>query len=295
MATEINDLIQDRLKTFLYSERQAEIGGTDGEITFKRVFAAESRIVVVLYRQGWGESSWTRIEREAIRERGHEYGYTFTIFIPLDTPATVPEWLPKAQIWVDLNRWGTKGAATIIEERVREQGGSPQKETVQERAVRLKRQLASEKERKDFLNSEPGLQAALSELDKIAVELNRLVGELKPTFEIEMQRAQLQMNVVGLGFGVKVGFAYKYSNTLDGSLMEISLWKGWPPLPGLYHPWNPEKLESIILHFDVTASKNYIWKFEDPKAHESALSSIEIASYAIHKLLDASHKKNLGK
>ena len=50
LATELNDLLQDRLKTFLYSKRQGEIAGTDGEQTFNKVFGEEARVVVVLCR-----------------------------------------------------------------------------------------------------------------------------------------------------------------------------------------------------------------------------------------------------
>jgi hypothetical protein len=57
LATEINDLLQDRLKTFLYSKKQEELAGTDGEETFNRVFAEKSRVVVVLYRSDWGKTS----------------------------------------------------------------------------------------------------------------------------------------------------------------------------------------------------------------------------------------------
>jgi hypothetical protein len=31
LATQLNDLISDRMKTFLYSERQREIAGRDGQ------------------------------------------------------------------------------------------------------------------------------------------------------------------------------------------------------------------------------------------------------------------------
>jgi hypothetical protein len=55
LASEINDLLSDRYQTFLYSERQKEIAGTDGEIKFKTLFAEEARFIVVLYRDGWGQ------------------------------------------------------------------------------------------------------------------------------------------------------------------------------------------------------------------------------------------------
>ena len=38
IATALNDLLQDRLSTFLYSKRQEELAGTDGEQSFNEIF-----------------------------------------------------------------------------------------------------------------------------------------------------------------------------------------------------------------------------------------------------------------
>ncbi len=80
LATELCDLLQDRMRIFLYSKRQEDLAGTDGEETFNAVFGAQARLVVVLYRKGWGESPWTRIEETAIRNRAYKEG---TISYPL--------------------------------------------------------------------------------------------------------------------------------------------------------------------------------------------------------------------
>ena len=65
LARELNDNLKDKTKTFFYSMRQDKVAGTDGENTFNKVFGSEARVVVVLYRKGWGNSSWTRIEETA--------------------------------------------------------------------------------------------------------------------------------------------------------------------------------------------------------------------------------------
>ncbi len=141
LATQINDLLQDRLQTFLYSKRQEEVAGTDGEKTFNAVFSEQARLVVVLYRNGWGESPWTRMEQTAIRNRAFDKGYEFVIFIPLEDSPSVPKWLPRTQLWMGLERWGVNGAAGVIEARVQELGGAPAVESVEDRAKRLERAL----------------------------------------------------------------------------------------------------------------------------------------------------------
>ena len=55
------------MSTFIYTKNQEEIAGKDGENTFNKVFGEEARVVVVLYRKGWGNTSWKRIEETAIK------------------------------------------------------------------------------------------------------------------------------------------------------------------------------------------------------------------------------------
>ena len=129
-AMQLNDLLQDRVTTFLYSRRQGELAGTDGEKTFNLVFGEQARLVVVLYREGWGETPWTRIEETAIRNRAFDHGYDFVKFIPLDDKPSVPKWLPRTQLWVGLKRWGISGAASVIEARIQELGGETHEESV---------------------------------------------------------------------------------------------------------------------------------------------------------------------
>ena len=89
-ATRLNDLLQDRLSTFLYSKKQEALAGTDGEETFSRVFAEEARVVVIFHRAKWGTTPWTRIEETAIRNRAFQKGYDFTLFIPREEPPKMP-------------------------------------------------------------------------------------------------------------------------------------------------------------------------------------------------------------
>lgn len=51
-AVELADLLADRYKCFVYSKKQEELVGTDGQETFSAVFGEQARCVVVLYRDG---------------------------------------------------------------------------------------------------------------------------------------------------------------------------------------------------------------------------------------------------
>ena len=189
LAHQLNDLLADRITTFIYSKQQELLSGTDGEETFNRVFGHDARFVVILYRDGWGETPWTRIEKTAIRNREHDEGWDFTLFIVLDKSSQIPRYIPKNRLWFDMERWGLEAAAPVIEQRLVELGGEIRNESIGDRAERLKRERLSILERKQYLQSGTALQDARLEFEKIF----RGVKELKP---------QLEDPKTGLLFGI---------------------------------------------------------------------------------------------
>jgi len=98
-AVNLADTLADRYKCFVYSKKQEELVGTDGQETFSTVFGERARCVVVLYRDGWGTTPWTRIEQTAIQNRALRDGWEFLLFIKLTPGATMPKWLPHSYIW----------------------------------------------------------------------------------------------------------------------------------------------------------------------------------------------------
>ena len=154
IATQIEVEFAGRLKVFLYSKKQEQLAGKDGELAFNEVFAKQARLAVVLYRDGWGLSPWTRIEETAIRNRAFHEGWDFTVFINLDDGSRMPEWLPKNRIYVGWTRWGLPGASSVIEARVQERGGSPTIQSLEERAVKVQRQASYAARREEFMRGQ---------------------------------------------------------------------------------------------------------------------------------------------
>ena len=139
LAVDLNERLKDYLTTFICTdrERQEILAGRDGDEALSLAVGKYARTVVVLYRAGWGERGTTNVEATAIRTRALEFGYDFATFIPLDHPSTVPKWLPRNRIWVGLARWGVDHAATVIESRVQEAGGTPKELTATDIAARV--------------------------------------------------------------------------------------------------------------------------------------------------------------
>jgi len=151
VAERLHGLISPAFTSFLYTERQPEIAGRDGELAYNDVFAKQARVVVILSRKGWGDTSFTQYERIAIQNRAYSDGYGFVVLIPMDQPATIPVWIPKNYVWLDYYRFGDQAAAAVIAARIREAGGELHEETPEEMLARANRDLAMQRESKDLL------------------------------------------------------------------------------------------------------------------------------------------------
>jgi hypothetical protein len=298
LATELNDMLQDRLRTFLYSKKQGELAGTDGEKTFNAVFGHEARMVVVLYRSKWGQTPWTRIEETAIRNRAFEEGHDFLKFIPLDEPPTVPKWLPRTQLWVGLKRWGISGAASVIEARVEELGGEPHEETVTERAARLERSLTFRERRKQFLRSSEAVTAADKEFDTLRTELEQLVASVRASassISIELKYAPRQIVMLGLLQGLSINWRRYYGkryygNSLENAYLNVELWDSHPPFQGIIHYEKPNRLDTMDFTFDLLPSDQQCWVSSDSTAR--AFATKDLASFLLKYFMD---KVNLGR
>jgi hypothetical protein len=151
LAFQIHDLISDRLSTFIYSNQQRKLIGKDGVDVLTKVYAEEARVVVILYREGWGTTYWTRAEELAIKNRSLEESADFTIFASLDNQK--PAWLSKSQIWYNMKRFGVKTIADNIETKVNERGGIIRLETTVDQAARLTRAIELKEKIKKYIES----------------------------------------------------------------------------------------------------------------------------------------------
>jgi hypothetical protein len=101
LADEIKLAIDPPLRCFLYARKQEEIAGSDGLDTFRTVFRRDSRLNVVLYRDGWGKTPWTGVEEVAIKDACLRTKYRNLLWVRLDGAAT-PDWLPDTHQQFDL-------------------------------------------------------------------------------------------------------------------------------------------------------------------------------------------------
>lgn len=290
LATRLNDLLALRLKTFLYAQQQKRIGGTDGEQTFNRVFGEEARIVVVLYRAGWGETPFTRIEETAIGNRGFADGYDFALFIPLDSPPAVPKWLPKNRMWVGRERWDDAATAAVIEARVQEAGGELRQETVADSARRLARELDATKRRKQFRESAKGVQAAEHEARRLIDELEKAVqADTGLTFTFERIEGHLRCLLYCEGFHVSVQWRNNAVNSLRDAHLILMLWKGRGVMQGGEYWGQPQHLSETQLEFDGGPDDSPRWR----RNADESYSTADCADFIIRMLIDRVRSERL--
>lgn len=117
-AQAIIDALPAELSCFLFAGRdqQVEIVGEDGLDAFTSVFRDEARLCVVLFRPGWGETPWTRVEEEAMKDRRLAEGLDFLLLVNM-TPGAgqdAPSWFPKWSLWAHFGDLGAEGIAAAI-------------------------------------------------------------------------------------------------------------------------------------------------------------------------------------
>lgn len=262
LAMQLADHFEGRLRVFLYSRKQEQLAGTDGEKSFNDVFGRQARLVVVLYRDGWGQTPWTRIEETAIRNRAFDEGYDFVVFIPLDDRPSVPRWLPRSQLWIGLSRWGVPGAASVIDARVQELGGEPQNESLEAKAGRVERALGYESRRAQYLGSNEGVRGANASFEQLRESLLAAITRIQaaaPSLQLQHKATDRQIAVLSTGPALLIAWRNKYINTLDESHLEASAWNGHPPFPGVRFYEEPSSLGALKLQPDLGLDDGHAW------------------------------------
>jgi hypothetical protein len=295
LVLEIADRVRGRVNpyTFVYTERQSELVGTDGMETLSRLFAQEARVVVVMYREGWGETNWTRIEQDAIRNRAFDQGWDFSIFVILDKPATLPAWLPKTRLQFGFERYGIDGLASVIEERVQDKGGTVHTESVVDYASRLNKENDYKRQKGGWYSSQDGVTQAAEEARRLFGELERISSEITSKFpDVSISFEASYGDRVLYSRGISLGLAWStgmYLNTLEGSYLIVKLFKGRVS----FRPYTlskPELIEDTRYDIDLDRTLRLGWR--EQRGEKRFYTSEQLADALIRHLLDAA--KNRG-
>jgi hypothetical protein len=157
-------------KVFCFPRSQEDVAGTDGMDKFRAAFRSESRIQVVLFRPGWGETPWTRIEQTAIQERCLQHGWRGLFFAMLEG-GKAPAWVPEKEIYIDLAIYSMDEAVGAIKARAQELGSVPRVETALDRAKRAQAAVTFERETRELFSSHQGVNLAREQATNVCSRL----------------------------------------------------------------------------------------------------------------------------
>jgi len=284
LAQQLDQHLQDTMKTFVYANRQEELIGTDGADRFTQIFGQQARTVVVLYREMWGKTRWTRVEERAIKDRAFEEGCDFLSVFPLDDPPGKPVWLPKTRLWGDIRQTGVRGAAAVIEARVRSAGGEVRPQSPGEQASRISEQIGFAKRRNEFLNSEIGVKLANAAADALRAKTQELAESITGTEEamtIEYRQHNPRIwEVFSYGWHLRFLWQSTCVNSLREAFLEVVLSRDPNPFsqqPAL-QPWRGR------FSFDLCPTGDPLWRDEDPDPGWHTCE--KLADYLFRKFLD---------
>jgi hypothetical protein len=278
LALELYARLSESMSVFVYSKKQEELAGTDGLESFRSVFRHDSRLVVVLYREGWGDSPWTRVEQGAITDRFLPEGWAWLFFAMLDRKERPPKWLPETHVHFNLEDYGIEQAIGAIKARIQQLGGRLKKLDVLEQAQLLGRKATFLAEKRRLMSSVEGVNAVREQVELIYGEIGRRVSEIKEATKLaaEIGRDRDSCVITNRTISVNVWWRLRAVNSLENSPLLIDEFRGRLPLPGeqIHYLKQPRKLSTTEYDPEVCLSR--------PNEY---LSSLDVADQCVATFL----------
>lgn len=287
-ATSLHRRLSPPHSSFLYTEQQQLLAGADGYEKFAAVFAEHARMVVLVYRDGWGERGFTYIERTAIKRRIHAQGadFLFIVIATTEPRQTLPDWLPGDHVYWDLPTFGVEDAVDAIRQRLRRIGGAPRIETAVEMALRQKCERIAASEHELFRQTR-GLDAARQELRAIFAALSEIAaasaGTLSPP---EWNRTNTAISFTPPSGMPKLTFALQMAavRTPRDPDLHVRLWRGGSAINATYPGIGESPSYKSDYQIDLDEGGRVGWR-PIRAAHATILSSNEVADREVKELL----------
>jgi len=283
----LSEKLVGRVSTFVYSERQKELAGKDGVDEFSAVFRRRSRLVVVLYRQGWGTTKWTRIEETVIKERYLEEGKSFLLVLAMQPRPTLPAWLPTTRLYFDVAASGLDSAVGAIIARFQEAGGEPREETARQQAERLGAASKRREERERWLKTQDAVREATQQFNAMIDHIEAEVAEVAaPGLDREIECRRIgndKLVVESAAASVMLIWNRQFANSTEYARLIIKEFDGSVPAGRFADPELAPKLaEETRYLFAVDEAGTKGWRAE---ASENRLwAPIPLAEHYLKRL-----------
>lgn len=294
-ATELRDSLGEALDVFIYTKKQEDLAGTDGLKSFRDVFRSGSRLVVILVRERWGETDWTRVEEQAITDRFLKEGPDFLFVVMMDE-SPPPPWLPDKLIRFSLRDFGLKEAVGAIKARALERGSALRRPSAGFLADRARSRAQFGERRTGLLRSAAGVQQAKAEAKALVQLISARANEallVAPDIGIEFGAQDAYCVMKTPGVAVTCSYQNNIVNVLDEARLLIMQFRGGVLLPGQSgcYRQEPKELQKTIYTPDLSQETGWVWK---AKSNEF-LSSEQLANAYIEQFFDLLDRQSAGK
>jgi hypothetical protein len=300
LAVRIHDELTEKLSVFVYSKRQEQLAGTDGLESFRKAFLSDARLVVVLYRDGWGKTRWTAVEELAIKDRIFDGGWNSLLFVMLDEKATPPAWLPKTHIRFNYGSYGDD-LIGAIKMRAQGLGSSLKVETATERAKRAQsiELLRAERDRMLLANGSAAVraehQALRVQLDRKISDIQKELTTIRLEYGADSHEYVIRTEAISLNFYLHATAPATQSRIViqrfDAPLILPSDRSRRMFLPGE----SPRMISKEEFFFDYDTACGWCWRKRERGSQETLLSTVSLAEYLLKCVFDIHEQLKAGK
>lgn len=280
------------LRVFVYSKAQEEVAGTEGVETFREVFRHRARVPLVLFRPGWGQTKWTRVEETAIRDYCLEAGWDHLLFVRLTDDGEIPKWVPDSYIYLDFATFGLPDLVGAVKAKCAKLGVELRPPTAADRAKLIAAKEKFRQETRDLMRASPkpfheaattlfsALELSLAEIEKGTGWQVARGGRHHSEFVARTDGISIQLHAQDL-----------YANTCDGSSLLFRVFSGTlltPAEEGKFTTWDrPQVIRSRELK--LTRRPEHGWCWEDAG---KVLSTEAAATMIVEEFVAARERKS---
>ena len=260
----------------------------------RKPFFDDSRLAVVLYREPWGKTPWTRVEETAIKEGCLEHGWQRLFFMVLDRASALPRWLPQHHVRFNYADFGLEQAVGAIKARAQENGGQHLPLTAMKRAELFEAEKLFLQD-KSRMNSEEGIKTIVSKVGDLFQHIEKRCADINAQGSLQVrcgknfqERNAIQFCSMTDGrVGLTVTWHQQWSNVLDRSALIIREYNGGLILPAeegqRMYLMQPERLKETRYSPDLSLAREYGWRQDESTEF---LSSSALAERCVIEFLD---------
>jgi hypothetical protein len=239
VAHKLEARLTPALKVFVYDRHSEELLAGDGMDAFTEVFRYQSRLHLILQREGYGDTPWTHFELGHIKDRFLLMKQQTALVINLDQSSA--DWLHPTYLYLsDANDFAE--AMAVIKYRAQELGAQLRRLSPAEEAAAAAAAARRRAERDQILFSDAGVRLAQQELAALYAEIERHLDELLavvPDFPV-----QREINATGQAIFIRsphvstrIWWTTEWVNSLQHAHLDVVELEGPISLPSDVTPY----------------------------------------------------------